>query len=240
MLRVGGILGLSTVDYPGKPAAVVFLYGCNFRCPFCHNHELVENGLYAEMETEDIMKRISENIGLIEAVTITGGEPVLQEEGLEELCRAIKTKGLYVKLDTNGSRPNVVRNLIEGGLVDFVAMDVKYTLDEEGYSFVKAGGFVEKIRETMKLLASSDIDYEIRMPVVEGVNDDKMKTLVEEVKDAKVFVLEQMRSEKGTLDPEYEKKKGPDRERMIQLAKVFKNPVVKIRTIEGGEETVIG
>ena len=237
MLKVGGILDLSTVDYPGKPAAVIFLYGCNFRCPFCHNHDLVEKGVFAELDTEDVMKRVMENIDFIEGVAITGGEPTLQE-GLEELCRTIKTKNLSVKLDTNGSRPEVVKDLIEKGLVDFVAMDVKHTLDSEGYSFVKASSFADNVKKTLNILISSGIDHEIRMPVVEGINDDRMEALAESIKGAKTFVLEQVRCDKGTLDPAYNEKSGPNREKMIELAKKFKNPVVKIRTVESGEETI--
>ena len=238
MLKVGGILDMSTVDYPGTPCAVVFLYGCNFRCPFCHNHELVDKGVFTEMETEKIMKRVSENIGFIEGVTITGGEPTLQQEGLEELCRAIKAKGLSVKLDTNGSRPDVVKKLIESKMVDFVAMDIKHTLDEDGYSFVKGSAFVENVRKTLDIIISSGIKHEIRMPVVDGVNDSRMEKIAEEIKNAEVFVLEQIRGEKGTLDPSYREKEGPKRERMMELAKAFKNPVVKIRTSEGGEEKI--
>ncbi|MEM5804337.1 MAG: anaerobic ribonucleoside-triphosphate reductase activating protein [Candidatus Aenigmatarchaeota archaeon] len=236
MLKVGGIIGLSTVDYPGRPAAVVFLYGCNFRCPFCHNFKLVEGGNYKEMREEDILAKVEESGSFIEGVVITGGEPTLQD--IRRLCRLAKDKGLSVKLDTNGSKPEAIRELISEGLVDFIAMDVKNTLDKKGYLFAKAEPFVEKVKECLELIISSKTDYEIRIPLVEGINDRNIDMIAKGLRAARTVVLEQFRPDNSTLDKSYAKKRGPSREKMVALADLFDNPVVKIRTAEAGEEKV--
>ncbi len=234
-LKVGGILDMSTLDYPGKVSSVVFLHGCNFRCPFCFNHELVTGKDFKEMTAEEIAKKIIGFKDFIDAVVITGGEPTLQD--IEELCKLLKGAGLLVKLDTNGTNPTLVRNLVSQKLVDFVAMDVKAPFNQ--YSDV-AGisldeSVLKNIKETYDFIIGSGVDYECRCPVVPGVNMNLMKQISEEVKDSKGFVLEQFWDEKGTLG---NIKGRISREQLLEIAKFFKNKVVKTRTRENGEETI--
>lgn len=235
-MKVGGVLELSTVDYPGKPAAVVFLYGCNFRCPFCHNFDLVEGGKWKEMSEEDILKKIEGEGSFIDGIVISGGEPMIQD--IERLCKLAKEMGLSVKVDTNGSFPEQLSSLLNKGLVDFIAMDVKNTIDKKGYAFAKADPFVERVKESLDIILKSKVNYEIRMPVIEGVNDNDIANVAKAVKGAKTFVLEQFRPDNGTLDKSFGNKKGPSREKMLTLADAFDNPVVKIRTAECGEEKI--
>ncbi len=228
---------MSTLDYPGKVSSVIFLHGCNFRCPFCFNFDLVIGKNFREMGADEIAKKIIGFRDFIDAVVITGGEPTLQD--IEPLCRLLKKTGLLVKLDTNGTNPALVKKLVSHGLIDFVAMDVKAPFVE----YSKAAGVdldesaIKNVKETYDFLIGSGIDYECRCPVVPGVNLELMELLAEDVKDAKVFVLEQFWADKGTLGNMEGK---ISREELMQKARLFKNRTVKIRTREKGEEIVKG
>ncbi len=250
-LRVGGILDMSTLDYPGKISSVIFLHGCNFRCPFCFNYGLVTGKEYKEMSSEEILKKISGFRAFIDAVVITGGEPTLQD--IENICKGLKQLDLLVKLDTNGTNPDLVKKLVSQKLVDFVAMDVKAPFSQ----YSRATGvrldeaLIRKVKETFDFLINSGTDYECRCPVVPGVNMDLMRQLAEDVKDAKVFVLEEFWGEKGTLgnicggttsgsrQSLLQSVPAPNsRERLLGISKFFKNRTVKIKTREKGEEIV--
>jgi len=234
-LKIGGILDMSTLDYPGKVSSVIFLHGCNFRCPFCFNAGLVVGSDYKEMSAEEIAKKIAGFRDFIDAVVITGGEPSLQD--IEQLCELLKKTGLLVKLDTNGSNPAVVKKLVSQRLLDFVAMDVKAPFSQ----YEKAAGVslseetISKIKQTYDFLIRSGIDCEFRCPVVPGVNLELMQQLAEDVKDAKFFVLEQLWADKGTLG---NIEGSISREHLKEIAKFFKNATVKIKTREKGEEIV--
>jgi pyruvate formate lyase activating enzyme len=170
-LSIRGFLETSFVDWPGKVASVLFLPGCNFRCPFCHNHQLVLNpgGLEAIPRTY-IMARLAELKGWVDGVCISGGEPTIHPH-LPSLIAEIKSSGLLIKLDTNGSRPEVLQSLLERGLVDCVAMDIKAPLDEVKYT--RAAGVpvdLEKIRESICLLKKGKIDYHFRSTIVPALH----------------------------------------------------------------------
>jgi len=240
-LRVGNILDLSTIDWPGRPAAVLFLSGCNFRCPFCFNGGLATGKTGNYISVEKIVETLRKSKSLVNSVVITGGEPTIQN--ILPLCKRLKAEGFSVKLDTNGSRPEVVEKLIDERLIDFVALDVKAPLETAEYSRatgVDCTEHAEKVRHTLALLIRSGIDYECRSPIVPGINSDEqsLKKHAEGVKDAKVFVLEQFWPENGTLSPALKNVKGLSRNEMIAVAKIFKNTVVKIRTREAGEEII--
>lgn len=234
-LKVGGILEMSTLDYPGKVSSVIFLHGCNFRCPFCFNYTLVTGNEYKEISAEEVSKKISGFKDFIDAVVITGGEPTLQD--IKELCSLLKQNGLLVKLDTNGTNPDILKKLVSQRLIDFIALDVKAPFRKYscavGVNLDK--NVVERIKETFDFLIHSKIDYECRCPVVPGLNMELMEQIAEDVKEAKVFVLEQFWDEKGTLG----KIKGSvSREQLLEIARFFKNRTVKIRTRESGEEII--
>ena len=178
---------------------------------------------------------------LVKSVVITGGEPTLQD--IVPLCRRLKEEGYEIKLDTNGSSPETVGRLIEGKLVDFVALDIKGPLEPNAYSAVTGVDctkHVSSIKKTLKILQDSGIGYECRSPIVPGLNADErsLKAQADSVRGAAVFVLEQFWPEKGTLEPRFRAVKGLDCECMRAAASFFKNPVVKIRTRESGEEVV--
>ena len=123
-MNISGLQKMTLLDFPGKVACTVFLHGCNFRCPFCHNAELLEGKIEPVMSREEFLAFLSKRKGLLDGVCISGGEPTLTP-GLKELLQEIKAMGFATKLDTNGSRPKVLKELVGAGLVDYVAMDIK-------------------------------------------------------------------------------------------------------------------
>ena len=168
---IGGLQKLTLLDYPSKVACTVFTYGCNFRCPFCHNASLVTekpDSLFSEQEIFDFLKK---RVGILDGVCITGGEPLLCD-GIEEFIGKIKSLGFSVKLDTNGSFPEKLINIVERGIVDYVAMDVKNS--PEKYSLTAGTEVdVKKIDESIGFLKSGKTDYEFRTTVVKGYHDEK-------------------------------------------------------------------
>ena len=168
---IKGFLETSLVDWPGKVVSVLFLPGCNFRCPFCHNHQLVLNPEgHEDIPLKYIMARLADLKGWVDGVCITGGEPTIHPH-LPSLMEEIKNTGLLVKLDTNGSRPHVLRSLVEKGLVDCVAMDVKAPLDEVHYA--EAAGVpadLEKIQESICFLKKGKVQYQFRITVVPALH----------------------------------------------------------------------
>jgi anaerobic ribonucleoside-triphosphate reductase activating protein len=148
-MRIGGLQKVSTIDYPGEISCVVFLWGCNFRCGFCHNPDLVVRELVNEFDSEKVLDFLSKRMGKLDAVVITGGEPLLSLDF--DFVRKIKGMGFKVKLDTNGSFPERLREFVDEGLVDYIAMDIKGC--REDYSRVCGVDVdVGKIEESMRIV----------------------------------------------------------------------------------------
>jgi pyruvate formate lyase activating enzyme len=160
---------MTVLDYPGKIAATVFTGGCNFRCPYCHNASLVFNAGAQEIAEEDFFGFLSKRKGLLDGVCISGGEPLLQE-GLDAFIAKIKAFGFLVKLDTNGSLPARLKELVGSGLIDYVAMDIKNS--PAGYA--KTAGTTEKmlsqINESVAFLLNDPVEYEFRTTVVKELH----------------------------------------------------------------------
>ena len=167
---IAGLQKMTLLDYPGKVACTVFLQGCNFRCPFCHNAPLLPGGDEEFMTEEALMAFLQKRKGLLDAVCISGGEPTLYE-GLEDLLRKVKALGYLVKLDTNGSRPAILRRLAEEKLLDYVAMDVKNCPDRYGRTVGIPGYSLEKIEGSLSFLLRGGLPFELRTTVVEPLHD---------------------------------------------------------------------
>ena len=166
-MQIGGLQKLTLLDFPGQVACTVFLQGCNFRCPFCHNSSLV---LGTEAITrESVLAFLKQRQGLLDGVAITGGEPLLSV-GLEDLLREIRSLGYKIKLDTNGSFPRKLEQLIADGLVDYVAMDIKNTPEKYDQT-AGATGFLPAVRESASLLIDGKISYEFRTTVVDELHE---------------------------------------------------------------------
>lgn len=167
-MRIGGLLKFSLIDYPGKVAAVIFTQGCNYRCPFCHNPELVlPERFNPQINIDDVMAFLMQRRGQLQGIVITGGEPTIHSD-LKDFIRRIKDLGFLVKLDTNGTNPQMLREILEEKLVDFVAMDIKSSL--QGYC--KATGVsadLECIKASIALVQSSGIEHLFRTTVLKGI-----------------------------------------------------------------------
>lgn len=170
-MRLGGLRACSFIDFPGRLAAVVFTQGCNLRCPWCHNPDLVTGPPPAGApDWPSVLALLQTRQGKLGGVVLTGGEPTLQE-GLTEACRALRRLGLAIKLDTNGTRPQVLAALLDAGLVDHVALDVKS--DPAGYPEVTARPDCDTgmIGQCLDLLRRSPIEHEVRTTLIGGHHD---------------------------------------------------------------------
>jgi pyruvate formate lyase activating enzyme len=245
-VSTGGITELSTVDYPGHVASVLYLCGCPYRCPYCQNFELLDKKNCSEVESGKIVEKIVENLPLVNGVCITGGEPLQQLEGTIEICDALKKEGFDVKLDTNGFYPKKVKKII--GLVDFIAMDIKAPFEPDKYAAASGRqdgeDLVKRVKETLKLIIESGVDFELRTTVVPMLVYEKEDILkiANSLEGFGVnrYVLQQFRPEGGCLDDEYESYASLPREYLMDVAVEVKEhvPEVLIRTKESGEEKV--
>ena len=168
---IAGLQKMTLLDYPGKVACTVFLSGCNFRCPFCHNSQLLGAEAEKIMDPEQFLGFLKGRQGLLDAVCVSGGEPTLTP-GLAELLRAIKALGYSVKLDTNGSRPQVLKALVAEQLVDYVAMDVKNCPARYPQTTGLPQLDLSPIEESLQFLLAGNVDYELRTTVVLPLHDD--------------------------------------------------------------------
>ena len=169
---ISGLQKMTLLDYPGKVACTVFLQGCNFRCPFCHNSDLLPHNAEALMDIPAFLQFLEKRRGLLDAVCVSGGEPTLSPD-LEQLLRGIKSLGFFVKLDTNGYRPDILRHLTAEGLLDYVAMDVKNSPARYAQTTGLPRIALEKIEESLRFLLSGTVPYELRTTVVNELHDEE-------------------------------------------------------------------
>ncbi len=160
-MKLGGLVKFTLIDFPGRPAAIVFTQGCNFRCRYCHNPELVYPHLFTpSMPEEEIWTFLKRRQGTLEGVVVSGGEPTLQED-LVRFMSELKALGYQTKLDTNGTRPEVLRELIDKKLVDFIAMDLKAPFEKyAAITGVEANSTV--LQQSMDLIRQSGLEYQFR------------------------------------------------------------------------------
>lgn len=170
-MNIQGLQKLTLLDFPGRVACTVFLGGCDFRCPFCHNGELLDGTAETLMTDGELLAFLETRKGLLDGVAITGGEPTLRPE-LPALMEKIRALGFAVKLDTNGNHPDALRRILGEGLVDYVAMDVKNSPQRYGETIGIAGFDVSNIEKSLALLKMSGVDYELRTTVVREFHDE--------------------------------------------------------------------
>jgi len=198
-MLLGGFQKMTLIDYPGKIATTVFTVGCNFRCPFCHNPELVELDpetfpLFREQEAK-FFSFLEGRKGLLDGVCITGGEPTVQPD-IIPFMRTLKDMGFLVKLDSNGTHPEVLKWVFDEGLADYVAMDIKNG-PERYHEAVGISVDMDAIRGSIRLIMDSGIDYEFRTTVVPGIHTEEDFTAVAElVSGAKRYYLQVFRDGK--------------------------------------------
>jgi len=200
---IGGIQWMTLLDYPGCVAATLFTAGCNFRCPFCHNSELVLPDLVTTIGVKleaDVFDELSERRGFLDAIVISGGEPTLQPDLLPVLSR-IKSLGYLVKLDTNGSRPDVIQDILEKGLADYIAMDIKAPV----YKYQQIAGVsvnTDRIQQSVSLIQRSAIQYEFRTTAAPGLSEGDLLRIGDWIAGSDAYWLQTFRapSEKRLVD----------------------------------------
>ncbi|MCI6002119.1 MAG: anaerobic ribonucleoside-triphosphate reductase activating protein [Tenericutes bacterium] len=169
-MTINGMQKLTLLDYPGNVACLIFTQGCNFRCPFCHNSGLLDmNNNCEKIDEKEVFKYLEKRKGLLDGVCISGGEPLLQKD-IEYFIRKVKDLGYKVKLDTNGSSPKKLKQLIEEGLIDYVAMDIK----NDFLNYDKTAGMctnIDNIKKSIEIIENSNIEYEFRTTIVKQFHD---------------------------------------------------------------------
>ena len=184
-----GFQKLTLLDYPGKVACILFTNGCNFRCPFCHNASLVRAQDGADISDDEVLEFLKKRQGILEGVCISGGEPLIHNE-LKDFIREVKKLGYPVKLDTNGSFPKKLRELIGEGLVDYVAMDIKNSFEKYNET-TGISADIDSIKESIEILINGNIDYEFRTTLVSGFHTTQdMQRIGEMIKGTKKYYLQ--------------------------------------------------
>jgi pyruvate formate lyase activating enzyme len=199
----GGLRKNSFIDYPGKISCVLFVSGCNFDCPYCHNPSLVKNGpgRSANLNGNEFFDFLERRKGFLDGVVISGGEPTLQKD-LAHICEKIKRLGYPVKLDTNGSRPQAVKKLIDEGLVDYIAMDIKTNPFQYSPS-IKKDCNPDSILSSIQVIMNSTLSYEFRTTCVKPiVNADTIENIAKIIKGAMLYALQRFNNTE-VLHPEF-------------------------------------
>jgi len=202
-MKIAGVQKFSLIDYPGKISAIIFTQGCNFRCRYCHNPELVDPKLFTDTLDEDlILSFLSKRFGKLDGVVITGGEPLLQHY-LIEFVEKVKEMGYLVKLDTNGSYPEVLERLLTKNLIDYIAMDIKSPL-EKYRNVVRRDVCTKKIKESITIILNSNIDYEFRTTIVKDIlTKEDLIRIAKLIRGAKRYVLQEFVMSEKILDKSF-------------------------------------
>jgi len=223
---VGGLQKTSLIDYPGKISCVLFISGCNFHCPYCHNPQLV-NGNVEGIEEADVLSYLKKRKDLLDGVVVSGGEPTLHED-LPVLLDQIKLLGYPVKLDTNGTRPGMIRRLIENGLVDYMAMDIKS--DPLNYpACITTDHDPEAVLSSIDVIKKSGLVYEFRTTCVKPiVRPNDLQAITNVIAGAMLYVLQPFRDTR-VLNPKYLEANGVvySKEELLHLKSVIEHRVRK-------------
>jgi len=214
-MNIGGLQKFSMIDYPGKLTAIIFTLGCNFRCGYCHNPELVlPEKFNPSLDEKKILEFFKTRIGKLDAISITGGEPTLQAD-LPQFIKKIKDLGFLIKLDTNGTNPKMLKEIIDNKLVDYLAMDIKAPL-KKYEEVIKMPVDLEDIKKSIKMIMDSGIEYEFRTTIVKSqLSVQDLLDIGKLIKGAQIYYLqkfvaskandERFLKEKTYSDEEFEK-----------------------------------
>jgi pyruvate formate lyase activating enzyme len=239
-MLIGGLQKFSLLDYPDHIAAIIFTQGCNFRCPFCYNPMLVwpfEGGKlnykrenqhkdHHLIEEDDLFAFLRSRAGRVEAIVITGGEPTIHSD-LSEFAGKIKEMGFLVKLDTNGTNPEMVGNMIKEKLIDYIAMDIKNS-PENYENTIKVKSNLENIKKTVKIIMESSLPYEFRTTLVPGlIGRENIEKIGQFIKGAEHWYLQNFKKDTDLLDEKLENVNPLSTDEMKELAEIGKVYVKK-------------
>ncbi|MGD9248376.1 MAG: anaerobic ribonucleoside-triphosphate reductase activating protein [Desulfobacteraceae bacterium] len=228
---IAGLQKNSLIDYPGKVSAVAFVSGCNFSCPYCHNPELARGCYPQRICVDEFLDFLSRRKILLDAVVITGGEPTLWRH-LPELCRGIKSLNLAVKLDTNGSRPEILKSVIDDELVDYIAMDIKSSIENYGPPLCNRG-VGPKVKQSIGIIMAAAVDYEFRTTCVPPFVDEAILVrIAREIQNARRYILQPFRPDRVLNTEFFDDNRGaisPDRMKRFKSAVIPWVPTCRIR-----------
>ncbi len=202
MIKIGGLQKMTLLDFPGAVAAIIFVAGCNFRCGFCHNPELVEiNPDKKYISENEVLEFLAKRKNLLDGVCVTGGEPLIYKD-LDQFLIKIKNLGYLIKLDTNGFNSQALKKIINQNLLDYIAMDIKSSLDK--YSLISGVKVdVNKIQQSINLIMKSSLPYEFRTTVLPKFHDlDGMEKIAKMIKGADKYYLQKFNNQK-TYNPDF-------------------------------------
>lgn len=236
--QIGGLQKLTLLDFPGKVSAMVFTIGCNMRCPFCHNYELVKDAdkIKDLVDPQEVIDYLKKRKGVLDGIVITGGEPTLQR-GLKDFIKTIKEEtGLLVKLDSNGLNPSILKELIDEKLVDYVAMDIKNDFTNYGEITGIANLPVDRLKESIKILEEGKVNYEFRTTVIKDFHTlERLKNIVGFIKEDSNYFLQQFIISDNVPNKEL---KYYTEEELINIGEELKtiHPNLKIRGLKNSKE----
>lgn len=189
-MKIHGLQKMTLLDFPGLVACTVFLGGCDLRCPFCHNAEILDMNAPAVMDDKEFLEFLETRRGKLDGVAVTGGEPTLRPD-LPELLSEIKRLGFKVKLDTTGNHPDMLKRIVGEGLVDYVAMDVKNSKERYAETVGLTGFDISRVDESISFLLRGDVEYEFRTTVIKQFHDrDSFIGIAEWIKGAEKYFLQ--------------------------------------------------
>lgn len=229
-MLIEGLQKLTLLDFPGHTACTVFTHGCNFRCPFCHNAPLVTHGPEGLIDEEEFFVFLEKRKNVLDGVAVTGGEPMLQKD-LIPFLRRIKSLGYPIKIDTNGSFPDVLKQVVGEGLVDYVAMDIKNARGKYGVTIGLPDFNITPVEESVAFLLEGHVEYEFRTTVTADFHKpEDFNDIAEWIGKAKKYFLQNFVNSGDLIDPTVT---GYSAEEMKRLEKCVKNkiPVAKLRGI---------
>jgi len=242
----GEIQDISTIDYPSEVVSVLFFCGCPFRCPFCHNFNLIDQTKCDSVDADKIIDHVKKAIPFITGIAITGGEPTQQFDQLTYIVKKLKELNLLIKIDTNGYFSNNIKQLCDLNLVDYFAVDIKNEFKPKiyaktvGLSVLNGNKIIKRVKESLQTIINSNSFLEARTTIVPGLNDSKdtIENICKEIIGVNRYVLQQFRCIDKVLDDSFSKLPSPSRDQLLNLAKIAKEYIedVRIRTAENGEE----
>ncbi|MDR2865786.1 MAG: anaerobic ribonucleoside-triphosphate reductase activating protein [Methanomassiliicoccaceae archaeon] len=230
-MKIAGFIKTTLLDWDGLVACTVYLAGCNFRCPYCHNAEIVVNADAAERVDEDaVIAYIEEHSDFIDGVVVSGGEPLMNKD-IGRFLKRLRSVGVKVKVDTNGMFPDMLDDLIGAGLIDMVAMDIKSSLNERYDMAAGSDTDLSKIRKSIDIVMNSGVDHEFRTTAVPVfVKEDDIRNICENIRGAKRYRIHQFRN-KVTIDDSLSVLDPYPESKLTAMAEIAKEYVgdVKIR-----------
>ena len=234
-MYVGGTV-ISSVEFHGNMSLVIFMSKCPLACRYCHNVELLEDN--TEKSFEEITHEIDSSADFLDAIVISGGEPLVQTDAVIEILKYVRQKGLKTKLDTSGIYPDKLKEILDLDLLDYVSLDVKTTFSK--YRKITGANIGFQVKKSMELINEAGVHLEIRTTYVPTLHTKKdIMNLVDEI-DAEVYTIQQFRN-KNVLDPALEKVEVPNPHELADLAREIKpyfNGIVKVKSGEFGEQVI--